>query len=186
MTKKDLFRVILKLAGLYFIFTVLFNTFPNLIMFINFGDKTILLNILLTIGTVAFFVLLFSFLVFKPDLVINILKLDKNFDDDYIIIKRPSLLNILQVGIIILGLSVIVKQLPMFITKLFFLFKAFVVDPGTSINSKMNIDILTDYVSWTTNIISLTICFLMVTNSKAISNYILTRNTSNKIDKHNE
>lgn len=182
MTKKDLFRVILKLAGLYFLFTMLFSAVPSMIVFILYGDNANLINMILSIGTSFFLVLIFYILVFKPDLVINMLKLDKHFDDDTIIIKRPSLLNILQVGIIILGLSVIVKQLPTFITRLFFLFKSYVIDSGADIASNMTIANLTDYMSWTNDIVSLTICFLMVTNSKIISKYILNRNTSNKID----
>lgn len=182
MTKKDLFRVILKLVGLYFIIHMLFSTLPNLMFFINFGDDANLLNILLGLAALSIFVLLFLVLVFKPDLVINILKLDKSFDDHNIVIKLPSISNILQVGIIILGLSVIVKQLPVFITSLFILFKTYVIDSGSKINSNMQIANIADSTTMITNIISLTLCFLIITNSRSITKYILSRNLSNKID----
>lgn len=176
MTKRDLFRIVLKLGGLYFIITTFFNTLPGMVLFIN-DTAAQPLNLLLFIIIIILFALFFAMLIFKPDILINILKLDKNFDDDFVIMKQPSSSNILQIGIIILGVFVIIKQLPLLITNLLFSFKLFIIDSGNDLTNQWQYTALTDYVKWGTQITALLLAFLMITNSKTITRYIIKKNT---------
>ncbi len=185
MTKKDLFRVTLKLVGLYFIITVLFNSLPSLIVFATAGGSSLVGLITMLVG-ILIFVLIFVSLIFKPDAIINLFKLDKNFDDDVVMIKRPSFSNMLQWGIILIALSLLFRQLPGFIVNLLFAFKFFVIDSGKDITNHLHFAMLTNYVEWGVNIVSLAIAFLIITNSKTITDYIIKKSSENKIDKDYE
>ena len=176
MTKKDLFRIVFKLAGLYFIITALFNTLPSLTLFIN-NIQIQPLSLLLFAIVIILFGLFFAMLIFKPDVIINLLKLDKNFDNDFVTMNQPNFSNILQIGIIILGVFVIIKQLPSLITNLIFSFKLFVIDSGNDLTSQLQYAALTDYVKWGTQTTALLLAFLMIINSKAITRYIIKKNT---------
>ena len=79
MTKTDLFRVILKISGIYFLATVVFNTLPNLFMFFQ---NTPVLSYLLAMVVMLILAMIFLSLIFKPDIYIRLLKLDKGFDEE--------------------------------------------------------------------------------------------------------
>lgn len=182
MTKRDLFRVTLKLAGLYFIVTLLFNSLPSLIFFATNTGGNPTTGLLTSLFGVLIFVLIFVVLVFKPDVIINIFKLDKNFDDDMVMIKRPSFENMLQWGIIILSLSVLLKHLPALITNLIFAFKVYVIDSGNDFLNPLQQSMFSNYMDWGVKITAVIIAILMLTNSRAITNYITKKNTINKIE----
>ncbi len=182
MTKRDLFRVTLKLAGLYFIITMLFNSLPSLIVFVTNSNENMLFGLLMMLFGIFIFLSIFAILIFKPDVIINILKLDKNFNDDEIRIKQPSFVNMLQWGIILLSLSVLLKHLPMFITNVLFAFKLFVIDSGKDISNQLQYGMLTNYTDWSIKIVALVISLLMLTNSKSIANYIIRKNKIDKIE----
>lgn len=120
MTKKNLFRIILKIAGLYLIYSVLFNAILSYVMFIG-KDSFSITTLLFMVLTTVIFMVLFLSLIFKPDIYINLFKFDKNFDDDNVMIKRATFENLLQVSIIVVGLVFIVKHLPLYVTKLMML-----------------------------------------------------------------
>ncbi len=181
MTKKDLFRVTLKIAGLYFIVKVLFSSLPSLVVWGTAGGSSIG-GLLMILAGVLIFVLIFGWLIFKPDTIIKLLKLDKNFDDDVVMIKRPSFSNMLEWGVILIALSLLLRYLPQFIVNLLFAFKLFVIDYGKDISNHLQYPMLTDYVDWGVKIISLVIACLMITNSKKITEYIIKKNSISKTE----
>ena len=81
MTKRDFFIVIIKLFGLYALVTSAFTILPStttLLTSVDFTSIVILCLILVVL------VGLFVFLVFKSDKIVDLLKLDKGFDEDRI------------------------------------------------------------------------------------------------------
>ncbi|MGI6048688.1 MAG: hypothetical protein ACOYEG_11925 [Petrimonas sp.] len=179
MTKKDLLRIILKITGLYFLITIVFFQIPSFLVFI----KTIpVISLLVAFVVLLIIAAIFTALIFKPDFVINLLKLDKGFDDDVFITPRVSLSNLIKISIIIIGLFLIVKHLPQFITHLFFLFKLLVKNQN-GISGMAENQILTDYVSWGIKILSLIIGYLMITNYSAIARFILKKDSEKQSDK---
>ena len=82
MSKRDFFRVIIKLFGLYWIISSLLSVIPGNISYAlsNLGY----LGYLWAFGTTAIIILLFILLIRKTDSVIDLLKLDKGFDDETI------------------------------------------------------------------------------------------------------
>lgn len=169
MTKKDLFRIILKIAGLYFLVVTLFQALPGLSIFFA---NTPWHSIVLFVVVIIIFALLFAVLIFKPDAVIKSLKLDRGFDDDVVMLKRIDFSDLLKVAIFAIGLSLIVKQLPLFITHAIFLFKLLVKNQN-DISSQLQSSVLTDYVSWGVKIISLIIGYFMITNYASIARYLM-------------
>ena len=102
MTKKDLLRIILKITGLYFLITIVFFQIPSFLVFI----KTIpVISLLVAFVVLLIIAAIFTALIFKPDFVINLLKLDKGFDDDVFITPRVSLSNLIKISIIIIDYS---------------------------------------------------------------------------------
>lgn len=171
MTKKDVFRFILKVAGLYFLITQLFNFVPSFIPFVSFGGFDFW-RVLFAVFLLLCFSVFFLMLIFKPDAIIRMLKLDKGFDDDIIHIGSSNFRGMLKIVIIALGISILIKQLPIFITHLLFLLKLLLSNQH-DIQSQMHNAILGDYLSWGIKVISLVIGFLMVTNYKRITDCIL-------------
>lgn len=175
MTKKDLFRIILKIAGLYFLVTIVFYQIPSFLVFI----KTVpVISLVVAFAVLLIIAAIFSALIFKPDLIINLLKLDKGFDGDNITLQPISFPNLIKLSVIVIGLSLIVKQLPEFITHVFFLFKLLVKNQN-GISGMVENQILTDYVAWAIKIITLITGFLMITNYSAIARFVIKKDSEN-------
>lgn len=119
MTKKDLFRLIIKIFGLYTIITTIFSALPsNISWVITQIDIT---GIIWLIGTVIVIILLFMFLVYKPDKIIGWLKLDKGFDNDSIEFQNFNSENILKLAVIVIGGILLLKNIPAFLSHTFLL-----------------------------------------------------------------
>lgn len=176
MTKKDLFRIILKIAGLYFLVVTLFQALPGLSVF--FANSP-WLSIVLFIVVLLIFATIFLALIFKPDALIKSLKLDKGFDSEEVMLKRIDFSDLLKIAIFAIGLSLIVRYLPPFITHAIFLFKL-LVKGQNDISSQMQSGILTDYISWGVKIISLIIGYLMITNYASLANYFMKKQAKNE------
>ena len=176
MTKKDLFRIILKIGGLYFLSVVVFFTLPT---FGLFFDSASWINIVISIVILLVLSAIFLALIFKPDGVIKSLKLDKGFDSEEVMLKRIDFSDLLKIAIFAIGLSLIIKQLPLFITHAVFLFKL-LVKGQNDISSQMQSGILTDYISWGVKIISLIIGYLMITNYASLANYFMKKQAKNE------
>jgi len=70
MTKRDFFRIIIKIFGLYSLILTLFNVLPTSIGYITDFAPTTLLWIF---GALVLIVLMFAFLIFNTDKIINLL-----------------------------------------------------------------------------------------------------------------
>lgn len=175
MTLTDFLRIILKIAGIYFLVIVISNTLPSLSLFMN---NLPLISILLSLAVIAIFVAIFLSLVFKPDFYIKLLKLDNGFDNNTLLVKRIEFKNLLRLAIVFIGIFLIVKQLPLFITHLIFLFKLLMKN-RSDFSSQIESSVLTDYIGWGVKIVSLIIGYLMITNNSAIAEFIIRKDSQN-------
>jgi len=82
MTKRDFFRIIIKLFGLYALILTVFIYIPTNISYVTFQFEPIVL--LWIFGAAALTALIYILLIRKTDLIIDFLKIDKGFDDDRI------------------------------------------------------------------------------------------------------
>jgi hypothetical protein len=96
MTKKDLFRLIIKMFGLYSVISIVFSVLPsNACLVISQMD---FVGIIWVVFSLSVIILLFAFLIYKPDTIIRWLKLDEGFDEDKIEFQN---FNIIKLAVIL-------------------------------------------------------------------------------------
>ncbi len=176
MTKKDLFRLIIKIFGLYSIITTIFSALPSNISWVLTEIDTT--GIIWLTGTVIVIVLLFIFLVYKPDKIIAWLKLDRGFDDDTIEFQNFNSENILKVAVIVIAGILLLENIPVFLSHTLFAFKS---SAQADFESTMIIKYgeLNDYICWLTSFLNIIIGYLMLTNYNYISRILKNRNDRN-------
>ncbi len=175
MTKKDFFRIVLKLLGLYFLAMIIFNYLPSIAIFFQSMPA---FSLILAIVVVFLFAYIFLLLIFRPDPIIRALKLDKGFDDDAFSVKRIEFINVLKIAIITVGLYLIILHLPTVLTHLVFLLKL-LIKKQNEVQNQMENTILTDYVAWGIKVLSLIIGYLMITNYSAIARFLIKKDSKN-------
>jgi hypothetical protein len=165
MTKKDFFRLIIKIFGLYFVITIVFSVLPNNLFFV-IGEID-LTGIVWLIASMFVLIFLFMFLIYKPDKVIQWLRLDNGFDEDRIDFQNFNISNILKLAIIIIGGIMLIKNIPIFLSNTLFAFKS---SAGNDINGNViKYGSLRDYINWGTSFLNIIIGYLVLTNYNFIS-----------------
>lgn len=108
MTKRDFFNIIIKLFGLYTVIKLTFAYLPNTLVFAfrNATFSTVLFSIIALSAIIGLNILL----IFKSQLVVKWLKLDRNFDDKQISIANMDMVKLLTLGLIIIGGLLIVNN----------------------------------------------------------------------------
>lgn len=153
MTKRDFFILIIKVFGLFSVVTSLFSGLPSNISFaITEIDA---LSILWIVMAIVIVVGLFVALIFKADKVVQLLKLDKGFDDEKIEIGNLKPTDIIRIGTFIIGGLLILDNIPAFLSHSLFAFKRNVV--GLEYNSQ-------EKFHWAVSGLNLIIGFLLLTN----------------------
>jgi len=161
MTTKDLFRLIIKIFGLYLLVRLIFTIPGNLLFTYNKFDLasfiSLSLFLLISIG-------LFILIIYNPDFIIKILKLNKGFDEQWIEITNFNNANIIKLAIVIIGGIMLIQNIPAFLTNLFFAFKSSI----SNNNSPIKFGSLNDYIRLGTTFLNIIIGFILVTNYKNI------------------
>jgi hypothetical protein len=174
MTKKDLFRLIIKLFGLYIIITTVLSVLPsNIVLVLTEIDTKGIIWLTATIGILFYF---FHLLVFKPDKIIKWFRLDIGFDDDNINIKNLNPDKISKLAILLVGGILIIRSFPGLLSEALFAFKYSV--GGSENNNGYYFGSANDYIYLFTSIINITIGYLLISNVNRVSNYII-----QKVDK---
>lgn len=125
MTNRDFFKILIKVVGLYFFIQILFSFLPSQIGFmsfdVDFGQR---------IGTIFYliFILLITigilyFLIRNPEKIIDLFKLDKNFDNNSISINNFNAKNILHISLFITGGFLIIENSTTLISGLYLVFR---------------------------------------------------------------
>lgn len=126
MTPHNLFNIILKILGIFFLRDFLV-TLPQLLslisLYINFsGDDGMISPVIATIISVLAYAYIAYMLILKTDVVINKLKMLNGFKDEVLPlnIHRSVVLNI---AIIVVGLLLIIKAIPSIISQVILYFE---------------------------------------------------------------
>ncbi len=174
MTKKDLFRLIIKIFGLYYVITILFSVFPsNVGLVISQMD---FIGIVWLIVSLIAIILLFMFLIYKPDKIISWLKLDKGFDDDKIEFQNFNNSNILKLAIIVIGGIMLIQNIPAFLSNSLFAFKSSV---GNGLNDNLFKFGLRDYIRWAISFLNIILGYWMLANYNYISKMFKDKDNNN-------
>jgi hypothetical protein len=162
MTKRDFFRLLIKLFGLYSGLLAIFTVIPNNITSVLYQfDVTILLFIIASTLLIVFF---FLFLIFKTDFVIDKLKLDKGFDDDTIQFESLTTESIVKIAVFLIGGFLIIDYLPNFLN---YTLQAFRSKVQSSEYSNMPVN----YFNWIVSGINILLGYVLLTNYKIIAKY---------------
>ncbi|PUB34393.1 hypothetical protein C8J95_10257 [Elizabethkingia sp. YR214] len=122
MTYKDFFRVLIKIVGLYFFIQTLFSFLPSQISiaFLN-SDSLEIIGALLYIILIIFICFgILYFLIKNPDKIIDLFKLDKNFDNESFNIQNISSRNLITVGLFIIGGYLVISNITRFIASAYY------------------------------------------------------------------
>lgn len=167
MSKRDFFRIIIKIFGLYSLVLSIFSFIPQNISNVLFSfDVTMLLMI---IASVIISCGLFLLLLFKTDSIIDLLKLDQGFDDEIINFSNFNSATILKLAIVLIGGFLIIDYTPRFLLDVINVFK-YKVNYSTIEGSSVS------YFHLSLEAINIVIGFLLVANYKMLSKIIDSKN----------
>jgi|SRR5690554_392106 len=167
MTKRDFFRIIIKLFALYSIILTVFNWIPSNLIYTVYDLE--LLPILGVFGFTFLAILIYYFLIKKTDQIIDFIKLDKGFDNQNIELGNLGTNKILMLGIILIGGLLLISNLADFIQYSFYAFKNNIQKSG--LNSFLN-NTEPDYFNWTISGINIIIGYLLLTNYNRVTKWL--------------
>ena len=121
MTPRNLFNIILKVFGLFFLREIIYiipqlvSTIPFLAKLDNFGEVTnsndSILSFLLTLLIIAFYIFIIYQLLFKTNNLVHKLKLDKGFNQEVFSFDISSSV-VLTIALIVIGGIVLTNEIP--------------------------------------------------------------------------
>jgi len=101
MTKKDFFRIIIKLFGLYLTTQLIYSLISSIYYLIYIREDIFYtlnsLSQLIIFGTIAWF------LLFKTDQIIKLLRLTKNYDSSEIKLGNIKSKELTKIGLVIIS-----------------------------------------------------------------------------------
>ncbi|MES2587555.1 MAG: hypothetical protein V4622_01165 [Bacteroidota bacterium] len=178
MTKRDLFKIILKLYGLYSIIEVIIQI-PNISFYLYYDSGNEFNWLVLTVPLVS--ILIIFVLLFKPEIIIGLFKLDKGFENNEVPITSFDGRGIAKIALIIIAVYLIVINIGDFISQVVFSFKESV--------SRNSLDSLLEtfnpnpvnYQVMINSAICLLVGFILLTNHTRLSKWIEKINNKNDI-----
>ncbi|MGE0078986.1 MAG: hypothetical protein AB7S48_14090 [Bacteroidales bacterium] len=174
MTKKDLFRLIIKVFGLYSTISSIFYFVPNYTVLIL--REPDFLGIVWLILALTIIIILFLFLIFKPDSIIKAFRLDKGFDENRIEFQNFGAENIVKLAIVLFAGMIIINNIPTFLSNAYFSIKLFVQQNRFDTSFREN-----DYIHLATSGISMFIGYLLLTNYNAVAKFLVRKEAENQI-----
>jgi hypothetical protein len=164
MTKRDFFRIIIKVFGLYSMLLALFTFLPsNVSNVIIYKDE--IWMILTILGSILLIVALFLILLFKSDFIIDKLGLDKGFDDDKLIFGDFKNEQIFKLAILLIAGFMIIDNVPNFLFEVINIFKY-------KVSNKPIYGYEVNYFNFFSSIVNIIIGLVFINNSKSISSYL--------------
>jgi hypothetical protein len=121
MTKKDFFRIIIKLFGLYWLISSVFST--GQLYFLTFLQNATAMNNLMSIFILLVEIVVFYILIIKTDLIVEWLKLDAGFDDELVVLVGFGLDGVLKLGVSVIGGLLILDNIVIFINQAYLALK---------------------------------------------------------------
>ncbi len=172
MTKTDLFRVIIKIFGIYCFLEAFFRLLPSISFSGSFDSFSFTFNLiyLIVMGLIAFL------LLFQTDRLIKFFRLEKGFDTSTIDTKNLGTEGLLKFGLIMIGLLMVSNNIASFINYCYLAFKKQVSANGLDEVSGAILDQYIDYNWWVISGLNVLIGIIILTNYKWISKLLATKN----------
>ena len=165
MTNRDFFKILIKVVGLYFFIQVLFTFLPSQLGFLSSNkDSSGMFGTILYIAIIILFIVaLLYFLIRFPEKIIDLFKLDQNFDQQKISINNFNQKNILTIALILIGGFLVIENISTLISGLYFVFRKS-VDPMFPMSDNSSINLVIPALN-------LLLGGILITFRKSISNY---------------
>lgn len=126
MTKRDFFHVLIKLFGLYIFIEYLFIGIMANFNFFYIDSEPIV--VIASIVVVLVWVGLFLAIMFKTDSILDMLSLDKGFEDERIDLGEMKASGLMKIGLIVIGALLVINNIAPMLYHIFYAFKAEVND----------------------------------------------------------
>lgn len=163
MTKRDFFRILIKVFTLYSVIISIFTLFPQLLSFNQMLDNITLS--LVFVGCVLVLVAFSVFMVKFTDKIIDFLKLDKGFDEESIVLGNLNNQAIFKISIILIGGFMIVDN-----------FSQFLMDILNEFKFKSSYQYMegheVDYFWFGVRFLNLIFGYLIISNCKSIAKFL--------------
>ena len=170
MTKRDFFRVIIKLFALYSATLAIFSLLPTYFSYaINAYEP---MTIILAVASFLIIVALLFALIYGADKIIDLLKLDKGFDEERIEFGSLKEISILKIAIIVIAGLLIIDNFPYFLNQCYLAFKDQVSRKGIDGMLDAFAYEQVDYFQFAISAISILIGYLMITNYSNVANWL--------------
>lgn len=165
MTNRDFFKILIKVVGLYFFIQVLFTFLPSQIGFLNFNsDSGSMIGTTIYVALILLFIIgLLYFLIRFPEKIIDLFKLDQNFDQQKISINNFNQKNILTIALIIIGSFLVIENINTLLSGLYLVFRKS-MNPLFPISEKSSIALILPALN-------LLLGGILLTFRNSISNY---------------
>lgn len=164
MTKRDFFILLIKIFGLYSLIASLFSTLPGQLSFLVQSLDPISLSIMT--ASIVVVMGLFALLIFKADKIVDLLKLDRGFDEERIELDKIDSDQIIKIGTFVIGDLLLLDHLPTFVSQTIFAFKASQIGLEHGDQDKM---------IWLANGLNLVIGYLLLTNYDFVAKILGTK-----------
>lgn len=170
MTKRDFFRILIKLFGLYSLILSVFTYLPSQVGYLSQGIGPT--TLILILGVLGLIVLVYILLIRQTDRVIDFLKIDQGFDDARIEIGNFDGQKIIQLALIVIGGFLIIDYLPSLLkyTYLAFDTAASPIEPDVIDHSRFGQAV--DYYNWAISAINVIMGYLLLSNHLRISTWV--------------
>lgn len=119
MLLRDLFRLILKLFGIYALIISLFTFLPKAFSISDLEISSFIWIFVVSVIMLGFFLVI----IFRSDAIIDLLELDQGFEEKEIHFGNVDSLTLIKLGIILAGGILVVDKFPEFIYQTFNLMK---------------------------------------------------------------
>nr|WP_299345180.1 hypothetical protein [Allomuricauda sp.] len=165
MTKTDLFRVIIKIFGIYCFINAIFSLIPNFTYSGGFSSVSLSINTfyLLINGLIAYL------LVFQTDRLIKLFRLGKGFDTEIIDTRNLKTDGLFKVALIFIGLLMITNNIAQFLDFCYLAFKKQISARGLGEIDGAMLQQQLDYHWWIINGLNIIFGIIILTNYKWIA-----------------
>lgn len=163
MSKRDLFTAFVKLIGFYLFLTYFLSLLSSLYYLITVKENTFG-DLLVDIGQHIFLLIVFTLLMLYGDKIVSLFRLSKGYETDNIEVGNVTAVDIVKVGIFIIGGILIVFKLPYMIT--------WIIQRFTVAIRNENMPLYDEYGAFTA-FASLVLGFLLLTNFSRIAKWFV-------------
>ena len=168
MRTRDFFRLIIKLFGLFILIQTLFYYIPTNLVSQLYGIDFYGIIMILAMCLILYGI--FLGLIKKVDWVIDRLKLDQGFDEDFISLGNLNEQKIISLVVIFIGGILLIDYFPSFLHNLYLSFKSTANTKG--LESLMYNYQRVEYFDWAISCMNIILGYLLIINNNLISNWL--------------